>query len=296
MDIVLQHSDSIDKKRWDALLMQSPLASVFHNSWYLDVLDKDWWAFLSKDYTFVLPFFAEDKKVWMPFSVPYLGNVYLPEKMEFIDWSFIKLWQKHYTGITYTFGKFDKIEPEGKYWKKVSFPEIDLVNDFKMIEKHFSSEVQEIINTKSDYRAVSFRSLYEMVEFLKQTTNYTIDQINAVRRVVLNATQKKLGKMYALYDLRNQLCGVVFIIYYKQKAYILHSAFTTEALSDKADFIMLKTIIEDLSIYNLSLENHSDGFNSTVWDQFGFKWYYVFQYEQNTKQNLLSLFSQLLKR
>lgn len=55
------HKD-IDKKRWDALIEQSPAGRVYAYSWYLDALAVRWGALIGGDYEFVMP---------LPYSLKY---------------------------------------------------------------------------------------------------------------------------------------------------------------------------------------------------------------------------------
>ena len=76
----------------------------------------------------------------------------------------------------------------------------------------------------------------------------------------------------------------------------MHASFSEEGLASKADYLLINNLIKDLSLYNISLENHSSNISEDALLQFRFGLYYSYEFRQNPKQNMLSLLLQFLRK
>ncbi len=297
MNIQVLHSDKVDIKKWNHLVKSTARISVFNFSWYLNALDYEWYVFVKGDYEWVLPFFAEAHRVFMPFFLPYLSvcstSRLNPEEHQFI----IDYWKTNFTDIQFCFGKYQFALEETPNIKKHKIYQKDLVNDYNITAQKFTPDVYQKLEDSihKGLYCKTLHSIYEYVNFVKAHTSYRSNKLNIIRRIILKSKQFRTGKMYAVYSQRNELIGVCFITYIKNKAQIMQSVFSKEGQKQYADYLAIHTLIEELSMYNLSLENHCDRISTSLLEKFGFKTYYSYQYRQSGKSKILSLLHQYLK-
>jgi hypothetical protein len=298
MSIKFVHNDNIDRKLWDRKIAQSIKSPIFNFSWYLDVLDQDWFGFIKDDYEWVLPFFAENRQVFMPYWLPYLSVSSLSTigkiEKEFIE----NFWAQNYTSIEHRFSKYQFQFAQSQLTEARPFYQQDLINDYNVLAYNFKPEVNTNLDIASQkaLRTISFRSLYEYIEFSEINNPLESDKLNTLRRIILKASQLNTGKMYAVYNATNQIIAVAFILFFKNRAYIMHASFSEEGLASKADYLLINNLIKDLSLYNISLENHSSNISEDALLQFRFGLYYSYEFRQNPKQNMLSLLLQFLRK
>ncbi len=298
MNIRLLHNNEINYKKWDALIMSSPKSFIFQFSWFLELIDDDWHALVGDNYSWVLPFFIQKKQVYFPALIPYLGlvssTILSPKDFKLI----LDFWNENVVSIDYFFSKYQYKYNQNKLFTPSFYFQKDLIRQYVNISKTFSPEIKqnlEIAN-RNQLRCISLRSLFNYISFIKKYSDYSTEDIKTMQKVILRATRLKMGKMYSIYNKKNELSAVAFILFSKSKAYIMHSSYTPEAIKEKADYKMMNTIIGELCLYNITLENHSPQFNSNLLTKFNFKLYHSYQYQRYTKQNLLSLLQQFLKR
>ncbi len=297
MKISIRHNDKINLKQWDALIQQSFQSTVFHNSWFLELLDDDWSALLGENFNWVLPILSEKKHITSSKLIPYLGLVskqHLPEKDFKKILSFLN---KKFVSVRYTFSKYQIKYQLGNSFEAKEFFQKDLIKSYPVISKDFHEEVSNslAVADKENLYCISLRSVFKFMEFLKEHSDYSEEELLLIRKIILRSTQLKAGKMYAAYNSTNELVGVTFIMFSKTKAYIMYSAFADDADICNADYKIINTILEELSLYNVTIENHSKSIDPALLGHFQFKPYYYFEYHHNTKQNLLSLLLQYLK-
>ena len=298
MNIQLLQNNEIDFKKWDALVMQSPQASIFHFSWFLEIIDEDWKALIGEDYEWIIPFISNKKQVISLPYFPYLGLVSQKHIGTSDFKTILDFWNKQFVSIDYQFGKYQFKYKKGFNFIPSIFYQKDLVKSYSSISQKFSPKITEnlTIAENNKLNCISLRSLFEFVKFLKQESKWSPEEILIIQKIVSQSTKLKAGKMYAIYNETNSLSGVVFILFAKTKAYIMYSAFTENAYRQKADYKIINTILEDLALYNVSIENHSQSISKQLLEDFSFKAYHYYHYQHYTKQNLLSLLLQFLKK
>ncbi len=297
MNIRVLHSDKVDIKKWHHLIKNTNRISVFNFSWYLNALDYDWYIFVKGDYEWVLPFFVDANRVFMPFFLPYL-SVCSESRLSDKEHQFIiDYWKNTFTDIQFCFGKYQFALESTPNIKKRKIYQKDLVNDYNITARKFTPDVYDKLEDciQKGLYCRTLHSLFEYINFIKHHASYKTKELNVIRRIILKSKQFKAGKMYAVYGLRNELIGVCFITYTKHKAQLMQAAFSKEGLKEFADYLIVHTLIEELSLYNLSLENHCTQISPDVLMKFGFKSYYSYQYKQSGKSKILSLLHQYLK-
>ncbi len=298
MNIRLLHNNEIDFKLWDTLILSSPKSSIFHFSWFLELIDDDWYALIANDYNWVFPFFVQKKQVYFPQLIPYLGIV--SSKTLSVDEfeSILEFWNKNFVSIDYHFSKYQYKFSQDPLFIPSPYFQKDLIKRYNNIAKTFSPEVKQNLDiaNNNQLRCISLRSLFNFISFIKEYSNYSMDEIKTIQKIILRATRLKRGKMYSIYNKKNELSAVAFLLFSKSKAYIMYTAYAPEAKKERADYKMINTIIEELCLYNITLENHSHNNKSQIFEAFNFKSYHSYQYQHHTKQNLLSLLQQFLKR
>lgn len=278
-------------------MLASPKASIFHFSWYLEVVDDDWFALIEGDYEWVLPYISHKKHIHFYPTIPYLGLISKnPISIkEFTQ--IINFWDKNNIQIDYTFSKYHFLYQESQNFVLHGFFQKDLIHRYKIIASNYSDKIIQNLEIARDNKLVcrTLRSLFQFIELYKETNNTSPENIIRIQKVILRAIQVKAGKMYGLYNNKNELIGASFILFSNTKAYLMFSALTNEVYHSKGDFQLVNSIIEDLSNYIVSLENHSPDFDNNLWTSFGFEQHYSYEYHYHAKQNLLSLLIQYLK-
>lgn len=297
MQFKILHQTEINRTLWDALVIQSPKSSIFQFSWYLDLVDDDWQACVENTYQWVMPFFSDKKQIINQPSVPYLGLISKIDISKSEFQTILSYLNQKYTSINYSLSKFHFKYSNLVEFKNETYYQKDFISDYIDLKKIDQSKVIDAIKFAECHKlkCVTQRSLFQFIEFFKTQYSIESDEMDIMRKIILKATQMQMGKMYAVYNKTNELIGEVFILYFKTKIYTMYSAFDKSAYSLKADFYLFHTLIEDLTRYNVTIENHSKGFRNEMLSMFGFKSYYSFTYMFNAKQNFLSLLLQYLK-
>ncbi len=297
MDIRVLHRDKVDIKKWHHLIKNTTRISVFNFSWYLNALDYDWYVFVKGDYEWALPFFVDNKRVLMPFFLPYL-SVCSASRLSLEEHQFIaNYWKETFTEVQFCFGKYQFALEGNPDITKHRIYQKDLVNDYNIIAQKFAPDVYDKLESciQNGLYCKTLHSLFEYVKFVKEHSHYKTEQLNIIRRIILKSKQFRAGKMYAVYSQHNELVGVCFITYIKNKAQLMQTCFSKEGLRQYADYLAMHSLIEELSVYNLSLENHCNRVSTSLLEKFGFKSYYSYQYRQSGKSKILSLLHQYLK-
>lgn len=291
MKIEIRHRKELNYRLWDSLVLYSPKASIFQFAWFLELLDEDWYALVGDDYRWVLPFFSKNKQVFMPALLPYLGLI-SQERItedEFVE--ILNFWNSNMTGIHYTFSKYHYKYNKVPDFNAVPFYQKDLINRYENVSKTFDNSLKELLKSTEDkkFNVMTLRSVLEFTQYLERYGHWTDDELFTIKKVVSRSVHMKTGKMYAIYDRMNQLSAVSFILLFRTKAYVMFTAFDAGKTRDLADYKLMNTIIEELSLYNISIENHSNAFDETLLKRFGFSVYHSFNYQYYAKQNILSL-------
>lgn len=297
MKIKILHNEEIDAHLWDKLIEHSPQSSIFHYRWFLELIDDDWSALIGENYQWVMPFFSSQKKIIKNTIVPYLGIVSARHiSVNEFD-KIINYCNKKFIGVEYAFSKYHQKDNSEEKFNLRKYAQKDLVKRYNNTKKTFHKKVEQCLTTANEEKlnCISLRSTQKFSEFLKTNAQFSEDEIFVLRKIIDRSTREKSGKMYAIYNRTNELCAVTFILFSRSKAYNMVSCFTEEALKQKADYKIINTIIEDLSLFNITFENHSNQINEEVFEAFGFNYYYYYEYQNNRKQNLLSLMLQYLK-
>ena len=297
MEIRQLHNSKIDYKQWDNLVLASPKASIFHFSWYLEVTDDDWSALICGDYEWGLPYISKKKHISLHQTIPYLGIISKRSISEKEFEQIINFWNKNNIQIDYTFSKYHFPYQKNQNLIRQPFFQKDLIHRYETIANNYTPQLQKTLKQAQDNKLVcrTLRSLFQFIELYKKTNQTSPENTIRVQKVILRAIQVKAGKMYGLYNDKNELIGAAFILFSNTKAYLMFSAFTHEVYHSKGDYKLVNSIIEDLSNYIVTLENHCSNFNGRLWKSFGFRTYYSYEYHYHAKQNLLSLLIQYLK-
>jgi hypothetical protein len=298
MQLKIVHNHAIDKARWDQTVSQSQKSSVFHYSWVLDLYDTEWHAIIDDTYTFLLPYFVDGKNLTTPEFLPYLGALEYTTFTETI-WKQIKqIWNEHYAQGLYRLSKYHRILSTQNQIKKIPFRQIDLVNDYLVIAQQFAPELTEKLSKAARHKlhCSTLRSMNEYIKLSRQQQNKPQRYWDFLHRLIRTSTQLTAGKMYAVHNQNNELIACTFLMFFRNRAYLLHSAFHPEALELHADYLMMNTLMEDLSIYQLSLELHSEHLTSELREHFRYKMHHYFEYRFNNPQNILSLIVQFFKQ
>lgn len=279
-------------------MMLSPKSSVFHFSWYLEMVDDDWSALVGEGYAWVVPFFSEKKQIIWPQTIPYLGLISRERLSEDNFQDILDFWNQHYTQVNYFFSKYHFLYQQENIFGTRYFFQKDLINKYEEVSKSFLPRVHENLKIAEQQKLSSFslRSLFQFMEFLKIHTDWPEQEILVIRKIISRATQLRAGKMYGIYNSSNELVGVLFILFIKSKAYIMFSAFNEQSQEPIAAYKAVNTLIEDLSIYNITVENHCTRLDADLLKDFAFKPHYSYKYQHNAKQNLLSLLLRFLRK
>lgn len=291
MKIEIRHRTEINYRLWDSLVLYSPKASIFHFAWFLELLEEDWYALVGDDYRWVLPFFSKNKQVYMPSLLPYLGLISKDNLIYEEFGEILNFWNSNMLGIHYTFSKYHFKFKKVPDLQVTPFYQKDLLNRYENVSKTFNKSLMPILESTEEKKlnVMTLRSILEFTSYLELYGDWTPEELFTIRKIVSRSVHLKTGKMYAIYDRMNQLHAVSFILLFRTKAYVMFTAFDTEKTRDLADYKLMNTIIEELSLYNISIENHSPAFDETLLKQFGFNVYHSFNYQYYAKQNILSL-------
>ncbi|MDD6211420.1 MAG: hypothetical protein PUB21_12555 [Bacteroidales bacterium] len=238
----LIHSD-IDKKYWDKKLSQCQNATIYAQSWWLDIVAPGWEALVSEDFSYIMPLPRKSK--WglpvflqpaytqqlglfsdqiIPESVISLFLGYLPSGYYNLHWNNSNSYRK---------------------WKKKNNYILHLDSCYEDLNQRFSK------NTKRNIQYASKQSLNIkeiepkkfLDEFTKITPHYEPRFFPILNNLITACLSHHTGAIWGC-EKNGKLITAVFIPRYLDTNYYLAPFSSTEGKESKAMFLLLDEFIK----------------------------------------------------
>lgn len=255
----------IDRKKWDACIMNSRQKLVYSMSWYLDLVARQWDGLVEDDYRSVMALPVRKKwgikYVYQPVYSQQLGinAPYLPgsERIE----EFIRAIPAEYRYIHYNFSSFhDFSKAAFPVSKRINY-ELRLNHSYQDIESGYSENTRRNINKSLPHIELSEKvSIPELIR-LKRTNNPIkrepsfYEWMNFLMNGVISRGK---GFLVGAYH-QEELVAASFFIFFAGRIYYLIPVSNEKGRNHRAMFAILDYVIGKYADTGLVLDFEGSG-------------------------------------
>lgn len=254
----LKHTE-IDEDQWDHLILNSPQGNVYGLSWFLDAVAPEWNALIHSnkagDYLTVMPLPANTKwsirSVYTPIIAQQLGLFSCEQLNQQIFNSFIDAIPDEFKKIRLAINQHNNYSIKG--YNKIAYPNFILPLDksYDEISKKYNSNTsRNVKKVKRENIKISPNiSPESCVKLFKENKgsqlNFSEEFYFGIVRIMYQSIHRGFGKIYGVYDERNQLMASAFFVFAAGKIYYLFPASNSEGRKKNAMFLLIDSIIEE---------------------------------------------------
>ena len=248
--------------RWDDLIANSTLETIYPYSWYLDTVSENWSALVVDDYRFVMPVVwkkkAGMKYIYQPFYCQQLGVF----SREYVHPDLIRkilgmLYKKfRFAGINFNIKNMVGEEAPFTVDDKSNYV-MRLDRDYDTHYRSFSSNAKRNIKKSIEFAETIERKLpvEELVRLKRE--NDVIRRSEEDYRALVNLfetiQERKAGKIYAIRT-GSEITAAAFFAFSKTRAIYLLSASSQKGKEQRGMFRIVDTFIRDYAASGLILD------------------------------------------
>ena len=278
-------NSAIDRGRWDRCISRSLNGNVFGLSWFLDITCPDWEALTDDEYQSVMPV-PVSKKVWRykfidqpPFTwqLGIFSNRIMDRAM--VE-EFLNSLPRTYRIRKMHLNKMNSPVTNRFRHTELEHAELDLIAPYVTIRKGFDSGLAAGMNEHeagklSVIKGLSANEFLQFCHHRDRSRNKRLrsSRLQTLRLVVSNSIRYRLGELYGAYTPENNLCAAAFIITFRRKASLIHTAADPDGIRNHAVPVIIDEFIklhaEQRMI--LGVDDPSDRMNIGLLRQFGAK-------------------------
>ncbi len=218
------HSNSINRIKWDEVLLKMPNSLPYAASWYLDAVTNDSWdALIADDYSFIMPLPSKKKAgikyLPTPLFIQQLGIFGLSPCTESICEKFIRQIVANYKFIEFNFNHFNLVTEKPEYsLKERCNMLLKLPVERSLISSNYSDNTKRNIQKSEKHNlrfgTTSIRSIINLFKDNKESSlqNWKVENYNVLERLYNMSALRGYGKAYGMYHPDGQLlCGAFFM-------------------------------------------------------------------------------------
>jgi len=259
--IYVKHND-IDFLKWDDCINHSLNGIVYAYSWYLNIVADEWDALVGDDYKAVFPL------VWgRKYGVPYLYQPLFTQQLGVFSSikidsqnikSFLDSIPKKFQYQIINFNTFNNLENlRGDVFERVTY-QFDLVQSYFDLSSNYNVNTKRNIS-KSIAMGVSINKMLSVADYIHFKRQNLIvplknNQIERLRRIMLQALEKGVGEIYSAVTEQRELCAAAFFIRSNEKIIYLSAASNELGRTNRAMFTIVDQFINDYSESQLVLD------------------------------------------
>ncbi len=251
----LRH-DEIDKKKWDNCIHSSFNGIIYAYSWYLDVVCEEWEALVENEYERVFPLTGKKKYgihyLYQPFFTQQLGvfskSILSAEVVE----NFLNAIPKKYKLIETNLNTLNKIDSDSFQVQPQRNYELDLINSYESISKHYSQNTKRNIK-KAEKSGLSIMKNIKpdlLIDMFRQNKGKEIhhlreDDYLMLRKLIYTCIYKGLAEVYGAYTDYNELCAGAVFVQSNKKSIFLFSGLDAKGRERSAMFMVIDAYLRD---------------------------------------------------
>ncbi|MEZ4979126.1 MAG: hypothetical protein R2772_07495 [Chitinophagales bacterium] len=254
MEIKLMKREEIDDKRWNGCVHFALSATPYAYTWYLDNVCETWDALVVGEYKMVMPIVYAKKfgftYCYQPFFTQQLG-VYadIPLSKETIDAFFSKI-PEHIQYLDCNLNESNYAPSLGESEERENFL-LDLKPAYEDLKKKFSGNVLK--NLKRAEKAELFVSNHLSPELFadfylehtaKKIPGFKKKHYYMMLRIIYHALHYKMGVLLGVYNQKQELLAVNFLIDHPQRLINLMPSSSEEGLKHGAMAFLMNNLME----------------------------------------------------
>lgn len=251
----LRHDD-IDKKKWDGCIHSSFNGIIYAYSWYLDAVCEEWEALVENDYERVFPLTARKKYgisfLYQPFFTQQLGvfskSILSAEVVE----NFLKAIPVKFRYIEINLNTLNKIETDGFKVEPQKNFELDLINSYENIFKHYSQNTRRNVKKAESTGMTIMKNIKpeSLIDMFRENRGKNIahlrdDDYLMLRKLIYSCIYKGLAEVYGAYTDFNELCAGAVFVHSNKKSTFLFSGMNETGRERSAMFMVINSYIRD---------------------------------------------------
>jgi len=255
----------IDKKLWDKAVDEAFNGNIYVYSWYLDIVHPYWDALIEDDYKRIMP--LPISKKWgvkymlQPFFTQQLGvfssAILTPEVvMEFID----KI-PKDIKYIDINLNAYNRIAGEGLQTEVHKNHLLDLINEYPVIKKHYSSNLKRNLKKAEAQGLVIMKNVKpeEIVKLFRQNRGKKVKHWKdrhylRLQHLMYMSMHKGKGMTYGVYSKENTLLAGACFLKSHSKLVFIFSGQSQDGKKSGALAFLLDGVIKQYTPGNYILD------------------------------------------
>ncbi|MBF26035.1 MAG: hypothetical protein CMP49_05950 [Flavobacteriales bacterium] len=270
----------IDSSKWDECIINSINSRIYAHSWYLDLVSKNWGAFIYGNYELVFPVVYANrffyKKIYHPNFCQQLGPFSPDANLLFDDniiYDLFNVINNKYSQFFFSIN-FDCVKVVKNiiinrglninYVTRINL-ELNLKLNYKQLYSHYSENISRNLKAcnelnfyiKSIDDVSAFIFFYK--KYISQKANLKSSDLKLIKSIIQSSMKKKYGSMYALFDNSNNIVAAAFFISYLDREVLLFN-FSTK----KFKFNAMVKLIDYYIQLNASQNKWLDFEGSTI--------------------------------
>ena len=266
MEIFLKKNTEIDRKLWDKRIFSAHNGNVFGYTWFLDITSGGWNALVDRDYNFLMPLpqplhYGKHEVVKQSVFNRQLGIYFNQVPVEHLTSLFLSRIPESYRYVSLRLNKFNKPPLIKDFNPNHEFSyELDLIRPYEKISSDYG------IDTKRRLKVLSHEKIHylsniapnDIIEFYKETarrykTKLNSFHMNSMRQVMSFILRYRLGSLRGAYDMYNQLCAAMIVLWSHRKIYVLTLLENKDGHGINAAYGLIDKLIQENSEKNLTL-------------------------------------------
>jgi hypothetical protein len=261
----------ISYQRWNNCIQKSYNGNVFGYTWYLNILDDDWYGIVDEEYKSVMPVFARKKYKRLIGYTPELGSQFGIYSQRILSTEktneFIDLLNRKLAGYHIHLNKFNTVRRTDIQVKHVPVFELDLIKAYKKTFYSYDFDTRKKIQQAGKHKISVINGLRpsEFINFLYQeekSLNIEAETVRVarLRLLISTALRYRMGQMIGAYTRENTLCAVAFLVWGRNKVHLKFLAANQIGMDEYAVYLLLDEYIKGKSEKNLILSMEPGAF------------------------------------
>lgn len=250
MEIRYLKHKNIDKKSWDACILEAPNGLVYGMSWYLDIVCPNWDALVSDDYEAVMPLPWKQKLgikyVYHPLFAQQLGVFY---RRDADDQTYEFLQQIPFNFMQYETSlnflnhvKQLSLNIRTNYILPLDKSYDDLLKGFNENTRRNIKKALNLPNQVSDKV-----KLEDFLALKKQTLTSQLKSAEVYRleRLITYLVQNQKASIVGVYNPEGQLLAATCLVKFKQRIIYLFAASSQQGKTERSMFAVVNFILRN---------------------------------------------------
>lgn len=240
----LRHA-SIDKEKWDRVILSANNGLVYAQSWYLDIVAPNWEALVSEDYSFVFPIPIKRK-----YKLPYIVQPALTQQLGLfssrpITNEIIQLFIKKFPSYSYELNMNAHNHIPGIHESPNYL--LHLNQSYETLYSKYSKNTIRNINKaqKLHLKVIDNIHIDSFIDFYKHTNKaYQSFDCELLEKLIREGLQYKAFKLSGVLNDKNEMIATLCYTDFKQRITYLVPISNEEGKKSSAMFLLVDQIIQ----------------------------------------------------